>query len=75
MGKRRPSRDDQLTRDLARMWLAEPAPLPEYRPEAHDTAPLAHLDAPALLDLLGREGLDWHRQMRRGMEYGMLAAD
>lgn len=75
MGKRKPSRDDQLTRDLARMWLAEPAPLPEYQPTPHDPGPLADLDACALLDVLGREGLEWHARMRRDQVHGMLAAD
>ena len=74
MTRRRPDRA-RITADLERMWLADPTPLPEYRPVPHDPGPLADLTAPALLDLLGREGLEWHARMRRAQGYGMLAAD
>lgn len=52
-----------------------PHALPEYLPVPHDPGPLADLTAPALLDLLGREGLEWHARMRRAQGYGGLAAD
>lgn len=67
---KRPDRA-RITADLERMWL-DPTPLPEYRPVPHDPGPLADLTAPALLDLLGREGLEWHARMRRARGYGNL---
>lgn len=58
--KRLPSRHDQRP--------SKPRPVQSVVVSAR----LIPQSEPALLDLLGREGLSWHRQMRREQIHGML---
>ena len=54
-----------ITADLAAAWLD---------PEPQRPTPYPHVTTDAeLLAAVGRDGLDWHRQMRRRQVHGMLS--